>query len=93
MIPLENIFDDNDVFKKSMSKTPDEEVEECNIRTTENVRNIKLSSTWPLNAKVKYLNLLKKYKYVFSWSYSELKTYDTTLIKHNIPLKLDVKPF
>lgn len=46
-----------------------------------------------MDVKAKYLNLLKNYKDVFAWSYSELKTYDTTLIEHKIPLKPEEKPF
>jgi hypothetical protein len=30
---------------------------------------------------------------VFEWSYDELRTYDTTMIKQNIPLNPGVKPF
>lgn len=52
-----------------------------------------MSSTLPLYVKIKYLNLLKNHKYVFSWSYNELKTYDTSLIEHKIPLKPEAKPF
>jgi hypothetical protein len=29
----------------------------------------------------------------FTWSYDELKTYDTIVIEHKIPLKLGIKPF
>jgi len=38
-------------------------------------------------------NCLKKYKDVFAWSYDDLKTYDTSIIEHNIPLKHGIKPF
>jgi hypothetical protein len=37
--------------------------------------------------------LLRKYKDVFAWSYEELRTYETTVIEHKIPLKHGVKPF
>jgi hypothetical protein len=37
--------------------------------------------------KGKYVELLKTYKDVFTWSYDELRTYDTTIIEHKIPLK------
>jgi hypothetical protein len=30
---------------------------------------------------------------VFSWSYHDLKTYDTSIIEHSIPLKEGVKHF
>jgi hypothetical protein len=37
--------------------------------------------------------LLNQYKDIFSWSYDELRTYDTTIMEHKIPLKQGVKPF
>jgi hypothetical protein len=30
---------------------------------------------------------------VFAWSYEDLKTYDTNIIQHRIPLKVGSKPF
>jgi hypothetical protein len=30
---------------------------------------------------------------VFSWTYEDLKTYDTSVIEHKIPLKEEAKPF
>jgi hypothetical protein len=30
---------------------------------------------------------------VFAWTYEDLKTYDTTVIEHKIPLKEEAKPF
>ena len=43
--------------------------------------------------KVKYQDLLRQYKDVFSWSYDELRTYDTSIIEQKIPLKPGVKLF
>ena len=43
--------------------------------------------------KSKYAELLKQYKDVFAWSYNELRTYDTTVIEHKIPLKQGIKHF
>ena len=37
--------------------------------------------------------MLKEYVGVFSWSYEDLKTYDTGIIQHKVPLKPNVKPF
>lgn len=39
------------------------------------------------------LKLLSEYKDVISWSYEKVKTYDPKIIMHDIPLKLDAKPF
>jgi hypothetical protein len=43
--------------------------------------------------KKAYLKLFKEYQDVFAWSYQELKTYDTHIIQHTIPLKYGIKPF
>jgi hypothetical protein len=64
-----------------------EEVEDCDIGTKENPKLVKISKYLPPEMKSKYVELLKQYKYVFAWSYDELKTYDTTVIEHKIPLK------
>ena len=37
--------------------------------------------------------LFKEFKDVFTWTYEDLKTYDTKIIQHVIPLKEDAKPF
>jgi hypothetical protein len=41
----------------------------------------------------KYVELLKNYKGVFAWSYDDLKTYNISMIEHNIPFKHGIKPF
>jgi hypothetical protein len=37
--------------------------------------------------------LFKEFADVFTWTYKYLKTYDTSIIEHKIPLKEDTKPF
>ena len=39
-----------------------------------------------------YASLFKEYLDVFAWKYEDLKTYDISIFKHRIPLKLDTKP-
>jgi hypothetical protein len=46
-----------------------------------------------LNKRKIYVEFLKEYKDVFAWSYEDLKTYDTSIIEHKIPLKPGVNPF
>jgi hypothetical protein len=43
--------------------------------------------------RAEYTELLKEFSDVFSWTYEDLKTYDTTVIEHKIPLKEEAKPF
>ena len=54
---------------------------------------IKLYKSLPPQEKEKYIDLLKEYQDVFSWSYEDLKAYDTNIIQHKIPIKYDKKPF
>jgi hypothetical protein len=93
LIHLERIFDQNDMPLKSTLQPQPEEVEDCDIGTKEEPRIVKISKYLPPEIKGKYATLLKQYKYVFIWYYDELRTYDTTVIEHKIPLKLSVKPF
>jgi hypothetical protein len=93
LIPLERLFDQNDMPLKSALQPQPEEVKDCDIGTEEEPRIVKISNYLPPELKSKYKELLGWYKDVFAWSYKELRTYDTTVIEHKIPLKLGVKPF
>jgi hypothetical protein len=43
--------------------------------------------------RYEYVGLLKGFSDVFAWTYEDLKTYDTSIIEHKIPLKEEAKPF
>ena len=43
--------------------------------------------------KEDYVNLMKRHTDVLSWSYEDLKEYDTSIIQHTIPIKPGEKPF
>jgi hypothetical protein len=68
IILLEILFDQNDIHLKSTLQPQPEEVEYCNVGSNENAKLVKLSKYLPTELKRKYIELLKKYKYVFSWS-------------------------
>ena len=93
MNPLEDIFDSNDIPRKPKMQPLNAEIEDCNIGTTENPKMIKLSKTLPPDQKLKYIKLFTEFQDVFSWSYEDLKSYDTSVIQHTIPLKENQKPF
>ena len=80
-------------LQKTTLQPQHEEVEDCDIGTKENPRMVKLSKYLSIETKNKYTELLRKYKDIFTWSYEELRTYDTFVTEHKIPLKLGVKPF
>jgi len=62
-------------------------IEEWNIGSEEDIKMIKLSKSLPPHKKVKYIELLKEFQDVFAWIYEDLKSYDTSIIRHTIPLK------
>jgi hypothetical protein len=93
LIPLERLFNQDDIPSKSTLQPQPEEVEDCDIGTKENPRLVRLSKLLPTKIKNKYTEWLRKYKDVFAWSYEEMRTYDTFVIEHKIPLKPSVKPF
>jgi hypothetical protein len=92
LIPLERLFDQNDIPIKSTLQPQPEEVGDCDMGTKEESKMVKISKLLPPKIKGKYKDLLKKFKDIFTWSYDELITYDTTVIDHKIPLKPGVKP-
>jgi hypothetical protein len=90
---LEILFDRNDVTVKVKGLTDDADVTKCNIGTKKDPKFFKLSSNLSREQRDEYAKLLKKFADVFSWTYEYLKTYDTSIIEHKIPLKEEVKPF
>jgi hypothetical protein len=87
------LFDRNDVAVKGKGQTEDVDVAECNIGTEEDPKFVKLSSSLSREKRAEYTELLKEFADVFSWTYEDLRTYDTTVIEHKIPLKEEAKPF
>jgi hypothetical protein len=73
--------------------TNDRDVEDYNIGTQEDPNIIKLSKTLSPEVKQRYICLMKEFTDVFSWSYEDLKVYDTKVLQHVILIKEDHKPF
>jgi ribonuclease HI len=93
LVPLEDLFDNDDVAKKPKIESHGQEVEDCNIGTGEEPKMIKLSKSLPPEQKLKYIELFKEFSDVFAWGYEDLKAYDTSIIQHRIPIKENQKPF
>ena len=93
LVSLEKLFDNNDVARSPKIAVNEGDVEYCNIGTQEDPKIIKLSITISPKVKKKYINLMKEFSDVFSWSYEDLKFYDTSIIQHVISIKEDHKPF
>eukprot|EP00253_Pinus_taeda_P013765 PITA_13765 len=93
LIPLEELFDQDDVARKPTLRPTNEGVEDVNLGTAENPKMVKLSKALPPKVKKEYIRLLSTFSNVFAWDYSDLKTYDTSIIQHTIPIKPNQKPF
>lgn len=64
-----------------------------NLGTAKPPKMVNLSKTLPPKVKANYISLLSSFANVFAWDYSDLKTYDTNIIQHTIPIKPNKKPF
>ena len=69
---------------------------EINIGTNNEPKMIKNGKGTSEKEKNELVNLVKEYRYVFSFTYGELKYYQEDVFQHTIPLKheiKEVKPF
>jgi ribonuclease HI len=93
LVPLERLFDQNDVPYKPDKKEKDPAVQEHDIGGKSQPKFINLSSELSDDERSNYCSVLKEFSDVFAWKYSDLKTYDPDIIQHKIPLEKDTIPF
>jgi hypothetical protein len=87
------LFYGNDVAVKGRVSNGDVDTVECNIGTQEEPKYVKLSNSLIKEQRAEYTELLREFSDVLAWTYEDLKTYDTYIIEHKIPLKEEAKPF
>ena len=63
-----------------------------NLGTEAKPQNVNLGLEITSEERFSFIMLLNKYKNVFSWNYKDLRTYDTSIIKHTVPMISDEKP-
>lgn len=93
LVVLENIFDNQDRLKQGTRDLKPEEVEEINLGTDEAPQKVYIGQNLPTKIRKTLVDLLRKYRHVFAWSYDDLKAYREDLFQHVIPLKDNIKPF
>jgi hypothetical protein len=76
LVPLEKIFDHNDIFIKEIIQTKETNVVDCDINPDSNPRLVKISRKLSQKQREAYLELMKKYSDIFAWSYEYLKVFD-----------------
>ena len=90
---MEELFDHNDIPFKLAKRELDPTVQEQNIGSQSHPKLINLSTGLIAGQKSEFCSLMKEFANVFAWEYSDLKTYDTNIIQHRIPLQKDTNPF
>jgi hypothetical protein len=93
LVPLEKLFDQNNVPYKPDKKEKGPTVHEHNIGSQSHPKFINLSTELTANQRLEYCSITKEFADVFSWKYSDLKTYNPDVIQHNIPLEKETIPF
>jgi hypothetical protein len=93
LVPLERLFGRNDVAIKGKISNDDADIAKCNIGTKEDPKFVKLLNSLSREQRVEYTELLREFSDVFVWTYEDLRTYETSVIEHKIPLKEEAKPF
>jgi hypothetical protein len=92
-IPLENLFDRHDAFKR---KNPSKQVDEAlkfNIGMEIDPRMVNIGKGTTDKERLEILTLIREFKDTFAWNYDELKSYMGDVIQHAIPLVEGAKPF
>ena len=84
LVPLEEIFDHNDVPFKPAKKEKDPTIQEQNIGIQSHQKSINLSTELTTDQRSKFCSLMKEFADIFAWEYSDLKTYDTSIIHYYI---------
>eukprot|EP00253_Pinus_taeda_P021619 PITA_21619 len=67
--------------------------EPINLGKKQDPKFVNLGTSCTLLERQEFFCLFKQYQYVFACTYDDLKTYDTQIIQHVIPIKEGVKPF
>ena len=93
---MEQIFDLDNKFRKPVNvKTHSASLqfELINLGTGVEPKYVNLGKCCSPGERSKSINLFRQYKYVLSWTYKDLKMYETKIIQHVILIKVGVKPY
>ena len=93
---LERMFDLDNKFRRPANvKTHSSSLQFklINLGTKVKPRYVNLGKCCSPGERNKFISFFKQYKDVFSWTYEELKTYETKIIQHVIPIRAGVKPY
>ena len=92
----EGMFDLHHKFKRPANvktNSSSMQYELINLGTKAEPKYVNLGKCCSPRERSRFINLFQLYKDIFSWTYEYLKSYDTRIIQHIIPIKESVKPF
>ena len=87
LVPLKRIYDRWDKTKVPRKSPIQYQVQEADCNNKESPRIIRIAITCIHEKQNKIEELIREFKDMFSLNYDELKTYETNVINHLIPLK------
>ena len=93
---MEHLYDLNEKFKRVTNyKTNNStmQYEMINLGSKKDPKNVNLGLGCSPTMWATFIKLFKKYKDIFSWTYHDLKTYDTRIIQHVTLMGPDEKPY
>ena len=96
VINLEKYYDLQDKFKGNPNcKTHSSSLnfKTVNLRNEKNPQLINIGITYSLEEEMALVKLPRELKYVFAWTYDDLKTFDSSIMQLNMPLNHDIKPY
>ena len=95
IVKLEDLYDLKYKFKRvTNSKTQSSTLifELVNLGTDEKPQNVNLGIGLSSEEILSFIRFFRMYKSVFSWDYTDLKTYGTSVIQHTIPMISEETP-
>jgi len=80
IVSLEKLYDLQNRFrgpKNTKTRSLELTYEQVNLETPQDLKYTNLSTCCSLREKQSFIHLFKQYQDVFSWTYNDLKSYDT----------------
>ena len=93
LVVLENKFENQGRVRPGATDYRPQELQEINLGTNEAPKKVYIGQNLSTKIRKPLIDLLRKYRHVFAWSYDDLKAYREDIFQHVIPLKDNVKPF
>lgn len=72
---MERVFDNQEKARTNIATPHPKDLEEINLGTEEAPKKVYIGKKMSPKVRIMLIDLLRKYRHVFSWSYDDLKAY------------------